>query len=181
MVILQKTALFLVLPSTIAAIPTYRDLFTSVINGIPLGSAESAERSDSAFIRNVDCLKTDMKPLRNNIGAEVSAVVCRSGDVLVKITPPGTTQPLYKWVEYRNFASGAKAAFADLIAPSVYASQDNPPMRDISQRRVSCTRFLGSGRLVLKVYRSDGGCNEEVVNTYTGLTESIRPSGSCGC
>jgi hypothetical protein len=93
MVILQKTALFLVLPSTIAAIPTYRDLFTSVIKGIPLGSAASAEQSDSAFIRNVNCLKTDMKPLRNNIGAEVSAVVCRSGDVLVKITPPARLNP----------------------------------------------------------------------------------------
>lgn len=165
--------------SIVSAIPTYLELMNSMRLGVPYGQSDQALRENRLWQDNIDCAAAPFDGLANKQNVQVDAVVCRSGNVLVRVKPPEASTA-YKWVPLDSvvrMAGGFSligSAHAQTAAPASPAAGAN--------FEVKCQEWVGNGLIRRRILdRASGRCFDEVVNTFTGKVVSSSPATQCHC
>jgi hypothetical protein len=165
--------------SIIAAIPTYLEFGRSQWLGVPFGQYRSAVRENQLWKENIDCAAAPFDGLANKHNVQVDAVVCKSGNVLVRVkSPEGSTA--YHWVPLETVTSLTRNTFdflpdanAQSLAPAEQVAQGNV--------HVICQWWVGNGQIRRRVRDlNTNRCFDEVVNTYNGIVLSSTPA-PCNC
>jgi hypothetical protein len=164
----------------ISAIPTYVELIGSSKLGVPFGNYRAALKENELWKENIECAAAPFAGLANPNNVEVDAVVCLSGNVLVRIKPP-QREVTYKWVP---LDVAAKQASEATIVRAALAASDAPKF-DLAQNnyRVICQLWIANGLLLRRVQRPNNTCFDETVNTFTGQvvrTVQVPCNPQCG-
>jgi hypothetical protein len=171
--------------SIMGSIPTYIELVGSKILGVPFGDYRVAVRENQLWQENISCAAAPFDGLQTKQKIEVDAVVCLSGNVLVRVNPPGS-QTAYKWVpldSVKRADSGfslISTAHAVPRAPSQSLPQDGIVLAQANYQ-VMCQQWVGNGlirRVILN--RAINACFAEVVNTFSGQVVNSSPA-ACSC
>jgi hypothetical protein len=97
---------FLVYPAVavalVSAIPTYIELFNSSKFDVPFGQSSLAKQQNDLWERNLTCSAAPLDPFVNEYNVEVDAIICKSGDVLVRVRTPNK-KTFYRWVPVDAF------------------------------------------------------------------------------
>jgi hypothetical protein len=169
--------------SVFSAIPTYIEFVGSNLLGVPFGQYRIAVTENKLWEQNVACASAPFDGLRTKQAIEVDAVVCNSGNVLVRVNYPGASLTKYKWVPLDSVAaSKTKEAMLGFI-PAAYAQSRLPGDILLAQAnfQVICQGWVGNGlirRVILN--RATNSCFAELVNTFSGAVVSSTPS-ACSC
>jgi hypothetical protein len=156
----------------ISAVPTYIELIGSKMIGVPFGNYKAAVKENELWQENRECAAAPFDGLATAQKIEVDAVICATGDVLVRIKPPGA-KPKYKWVPLETVHSQSTGlitpAFAGGVSPKLHVAQGNFV--------VICQRFVANGVLRRRVHdRAANRCFDETVNTFNGQVTSVTPA-----
>jgi hypothetical protein len=113
----------------LSGLPTVAELVESYRLGVPFGESRQAMMENKLWRENTSCASAPFSGLVNPFNFEVDAVVCRSGNVLVRVRPPDANRPtIYRWVPLDSLgptrtadaaptgATPADAAIARLLA-----------------------------------------------------------------
>lgn len=169
-----------VIIALVSAIPTFVELYKSWNRDIPFGMSRTASEENKLWKKNFECSKGEFLSVKNDFNIEVGTIICRSGDVLLRIQAPGQ-QLIYRWVGLDSLTS-EKIALGDwLIHPAHAASADvdlHPILLAQANSNVLCQRWINSWKLLRRVTVQGQGCFDEIVNTYNGRIEQ-RNSVSC--
>lgn len=171
----------------VSAIPTYVEIFYSKKYEVPFGQSAAAKQQNDLWQRNLSCSAAPFDGLKTDFNVEVDAIICRSGDVLVRVRAPNNAS-FYRWVPVDMFPIKSASAFpwseayaADRLPLLLAQAQDRPaPV-------VICQRFLEPGKVLRRVRetaaqrgsRPDGAsdrCYDEVINSYNGQVLRRAPA-----
>ncbi len=154
---------FLVYPtlviSILSSIPTYIEFAGSSKLGVPFGTYRLAMKENELWKENIECAAAPFSGLANQNNIEVDAVVCLSGNVLVRVKPPAK-KTAYKWVPLETVDAASELNF--LIRNAIAADKSR---REISQSYAS----NGSGTVYCV-----GECMTE--RRIDALMRSLTPS-----
>lgn len=159
--------------AAIGAIPQYIQVFKAMKWDVPVNAVNAAEREHDLWVKNVDCAGGDGRletSLADN--TRVAALVCPSGDVLVKVKRV-TGEESYRWVPLEEAKSqGSRLTALIGISTAVAQEVTNPRIR-LAQ---ACQHWVdqAKGILVRRVREGDK-CYDETVNTFTGQVISRKP------
>jgi hypothetical protein len=163
--------------SILSSIPTYIELVGSMGLNVPFGQYKAAMKESELWKENIECAAAPFDGLTNKHNVAVDAVVCQSGNVLVRVKPP-EKKTAYKWVPLEvapervalNFVGSAYAQTLDRPVPLAQANFF-----------VLCQQWMGNGMIRRRISnRNAGRCFDEVVNTYNGQVLSTNPA-PCNC
>lgn len=165
----------------IGAIPQYSNWIIALMWGIPSDSLAVAKEQIRLWGVNFECSKKgelEMIPIPKNY--KIGALVCPSGDVLVKMEPPTGENPSYRWIGLNTFLDtnnrfGPKEAKAQTVffdkATAIAQSE-----------RVLCQKRHSDGNIVRVIMDSNGKCWKERINPRTGrVIERVQVSCGCSC
>ena len=158
--------------AAIGAIPQYLQVFKSMRLDVPVNAVNAAEREHNLWVKNVDCAGSDDLPetsLADN--TRVVALVCPSGDVLVKVKR-ATGAPSYRWIPLEE-AKSREGQLTALIGISTAVAQEvTTPRIRLAQ---ACQHWVDQAKgILVRRIREGGQCYEETVNTFTGQVISRR-------
>jgi hypothetical protein len=171
----------------VAALPAPLQLAGAMLLGVPYAEFLPALRENKLWKENLACASAPFDGLATPQNMQVDAVVCQSGNVLVRVkSPNGNTA--YRWVPLESVvertantfgligtaqAEGVPASAAALV-PMLVAGGSN--------FEVICQQWLGNGLVKRRLLdRGTGRCIDEVVNTFTGKVVSSSPAPDCRC
>lgn len=98
----------------------------------------------------------------------VGAIVCASGDVLLKIER--TKSPaMFRWVGLKTFSQ--PIAFNEIFH---FAYADTGPACNDNAGKLLCQNRVAPGELLRRVSVPGKGCHDETVDTYTGAVVKRR-------
>ena len=169
--------------SVLSAVPTYIELVGSKFLGVPFGNYRIAVRENELWKENVNCAAAPFDGLKTKQLIEVDAVVCLSGNVLVRVNPPGS-KTAYKWVPLDSVGAnrtGGMGLVSAAYAAPVPLQRQAGEMVAQGGYQVICQHWVGNGmirRVILN--RGVNACFAEVVNTFNGQVVSSGPS-RCSC
>lgn len=169
-----------ILISVIGAIPTFVELYKSWNREIPFGMSRAASEENQLWKKNFECSKGEFLSVKNDLNIEVGTIICRSGDVLLKIQVPSQTA-IYRWVGLDSLTSERMAVANWFIRSAHAASVDgnsNPILLAQANSTVLCQRWINSWKLLRRITLQGQGCFDEIVNTYNGRIEQ-RNSAAC--
>jgi len=160
--------------TAIAAIPTFLELGRSASVKVPYGQSLAAIQQNDLWAKNLSCSTAPFDGLVNEFNIAVDAIICKSGDVLVRFkNPRGKTS--YKWVPVESFEAQASSFFpvrsANAFEPILLGASAAP------QEAVLCQVLLPDGYVLRRV--SDPRtkqCFDEKIRTYTGEVVERRPA-----
>ena len=171
----------------VAALPAPLQLAGAMLLGVPYADFLPALRENQLWKENLACASAPFDGLATARNMQVDAVVCQSGNVLVRVkSPNGSTA--YRWVPLDSVIDQTAGTFgligtahaegvparAAVLAPLLLAGGSN--------FEVICQQWLGNGLVKRRLQdRSSGKCIDEVVNTYTGKVVSSSPAPDCSC
>jgi hypothetical protein len=172
---------FLVYPTLVitalSAIPTYVDVVGSTVLGVPVGHFRQAVRENALWKENIACAAAPFNGVLNENNIAVDAVVCQSGNVLVRVKPPSQRTPAYKWVPLDSVTTSSSF----LIRSAVAAEAGAPFQIAQGNFMVLCQQWIGNGLLRRRVHdRGANRCFDETVNTFNGQVVSWNPA-PCAC
>lgn len=165
----------------VAALPAPMQLAGAMLLGVPYADFLPALRENKLWQENLACASAPFDGLATSRNLQVDAVVCQSGNVLVRVkSPNGDTA--YRWVPLDSVVTLAAGGFS--LISSAHA-QPLPLLALASgggSLEVVCQQWVGNG-LVKRRMRdsSTGRCFDEVVNTFTGKVVSSTPAPDCRC
>ncbi len=164
----------------IGAIPTFLELYQAWNRDIPFGMSRIASEENKLWKKNFECSKGEFISVKNSFNIEVGTIICRSGDVLLRIQAPGQ-ESIFRWVGLDSLTP-KKMAVGDLFINSAYANSANGALAPILLAQASptvlCQRWITSSKLLRRVSIQGQGCFDEIVNTYNGQVEQ-RNSAPC--
>jgi len=167
----------------VAALPAPMQLAGAMLLGVPYADFLPALRENKLWQENLACASAPFDGLATSRNLQVDAVVCQSGNVLVRVkSPNGDTA--YRWVPLDSVVQHAAAGGFSLIS-SAYA-QPLPLLALAagggSNFEVVCQQWVGNGLVKRRIRDSSTGrCFDEVVNTFTGKVVSSVPAPDCRC
>jgi len=157
----------------LSAIPTYYEAFYSHKYDVPYGQSATARQQNDMWEKNLTCTAAPIDGFITDFNIEVDAIICRSGDVLVRVRTPAK-QEFYRWVPVEGFPIRS----ASFFVPEAHAADVRQPQRTSS---VVCQRRLDGSRVLRRVQEGPdtslrpkgtppvgGRCFDEVINTYSG-------------
>jgi len=158
--------------AALSAIPTYIEVFYSHKYDVPFGQSSTAKQQNDLWEKNLSCTAAPIDGFLTDFNIEVDAIICRSGDVLVRVRTPAK-QAFYRWVPVEGFPIKP----ASLLFSEAYAADTRQPQRNISS--VVCQRRLDGSKVLRRVQErpdtnrpkgspSGDRCFDEVINTYSG-------------
>ncbi len=169
-----------VIIAVIGAIPTFVELYKAWDRNIPFGMSRMASEENKLWKKNFECSKGEFLSVKNELNIEVGTIICRSGDVLLRIQTPGQTS-IYRWVGLESLTS-EKMAVANFFINSAHAARAdadlNPILLAQANSTVLCQRWVNSWKLLRRISIQGQGCFDEIVNTYNGRIEQ-RNSATC--
>jgi hypothetical protein len=164
--------------SIVSSIPTYIELAGSFSHGTSFGQHKAAVRENELWKENIACAAAPFDGLANKHNIEVDAVVCQSGNVLVRVKPP-QQQTAYKWVPLDSVT--AKRTALDIVAAAHAQSPPAPIVVAQSNFRVLCQNWVGNGLIRRRIQDTQRNqCFDEVVNTFNGQVVRSNPA-PCSC
>lgn len=159
--------------SVIGAIPTFVELYKSWNRDTPFGMSRIASEENRLWKKNFECSKGEFLSVKNDFNIEVGSIICRSGDVLLRIQAPGQ-QSIYRWVGLDSLTS-EKMALGNLFISSAHAGGAGGDLSPIllaqTNSTVLCQRWINSWKLLRRITVQGQGCFDEIVNTYNGRIE----------
>lgn len=153
----------------LSAIPTYVEFVGSHVTKVPFGHYKTAVRENELWKENFQCADAPFDGVTNKHNIEVDAVVCKSGNVLVRVKPPGQ-DTAYKWVPLDSITQ--KTSAVSFIG-TAHAQTNN---------QATCQKWIGNGMVRKQVKNKvKNQCVEEVVNTFNGkvISSKVVPC-TCG-
>jgi hypothetical protein len=165
--------------SVISAVPTYIEFVGSNLLDVPFGEYREAKRENELWQENINCAAAPFDGLKNKHNVEVDAVVCQSGNVLVRVKPPDN-KTKYRWVPLETPAQQRTAA--SLI--STAHARSLRVVGEIAQGNfvVICQQWLGNGMIRRRIQDINGRrCFDEVVNTFNGQVVSTTAAPCIAC
>ena len=81
----------------VGAVPTFKELYDSRSRDVDFGTSKIAEMRNEMWRKNMTCGMAPMDPLINDFNVAVDATICKSGDVLIRVTTPAKKQ-FFEWV-----------------------------------------------------------------------------------
>jgi hypothetical protein len=81
----------------VGAVPTFKELYDSHSRDVDFGTSKIAEMRNEMWRKNMTCGMAPMDPLINDFNVAVDATICKSGDVLIRVTTPAKKQ-FFEWV-----------------------------------------------------------------------------------
>ena len=162
--------------SMLGSMPTITQWYQSrgVPDDVPIKLVAEAKGQNDLWEANFECTsKANFETVTNIHNRQVSAIVCPSGDVLVKVKLPGSEKEISRWVGVQSFEERKRSA-ANLIMSDAVAAGERIVLAQATS--VVCQRWLNNGRLLRRVRDGGGHCFDEVINTYTGALESRLPA-----
>jgi len=161
------------LTSVVASIPTFIDIVNATNMGVEWNQKKQATQSDTIWAKNPLCVLHIEPPTVTPFNIAVSATVCESGDILVKISlPTEQNNNYYKWIELQDVID-VQITSLDWLLNSVVAD-DNIVVASNSEVTALCHRFVQPGMLLRRVSIKGVGCYDELINTYTGAVISVK-------
>jgi hypothetical protein len=157
----------------VGAVPQYLQWLSAISIGVPLSSnVSSLKEQNEAWSRNANCLSTidHVKPATETTYA-IDILACPSGDILVTLTPvqnPNAQQ--LKWIVTKDIVQHEAHwhLLSSAFAQEPAATRPTP----------HATRVVGvksDGDLIIRrVQLSDGTCEDQTINSYTGRLLSRR-------
>ena len=81
----------------VGAVPTFKELYDSKSRDVDFGTSKIAEMRNEMWRKNMTCGMAPLDPLINDFNVAVDATICKSGDVLIRVTTPAKKQ-FFEWV-----------------------------------------------------------------------------------
>ena len=162
--------------SMLGSMPTITHWYHSreIPDDVPIQSRLEAKAQHDFWEANFECTsKATFETVINPENTQVSAIVCPSGDVLVKVKRPGSASEISRWIGVQSVQERKRSA-ANLIMSDAIAAGERIVLAQATS--VVCQRWLNNGRLLRRVRDGSGHCFDEVINTYTGALESRLPA-----
>lgn len=165
----------------VAALPAPLQFLGAMALGVPYADFWQALRENQLWKDNIACAAAPFDGLAvNQQNVQVDAVVCQSGNVLVRVQPLAG-KPAYRWVPLDSMLERTAGAFG-LIATAHAQPAPAGPVSVSSNQQVVCQQWLGNGLIRRRIFdRGSNRCYDEVVNTFTGRVVSTTPAPSCNC
>lgn len=171
----------------VAALPAPVQLAGALLLGVPYADFLPALRENKLWKENLACASAPFDGLATAQNMQVDAVVCQSGNVLVRVkSPNGNTA--YRWVPLDSVIDQTAGTFSLISTaqaagvPASGAALVPLLVAGGSTFEVICQQWLGNGLVKRRLQdRSTGQCIDEVVNTYTGKVVSTSPAPDCRC
>lgn len=174
----------------VAALPAPVQLAGAVLLGVPYAEFLPALRENKLWKENLACASAPFDGLATPQNLQVDAVVCQSGNVLVRVkSPNGSTA--YRWVPLESVIDHSASSGFSLISSAYAAGRPAgaAPLVPLlvaggggSNFEVVCQQWIGNGMVKRRILdRGSGRCFDEVVNTYTGKVVSSSPAPDCRC
>jgi hypothetical protein len=165
----------------IGAIPQYQNWWQAYKLKVPARSVSQATEQIDLWNKNYECSKKEnpytVKTCRNEL---IQTTVCPSGDILVKVQTPDKPTPDYRWIGFNTFRDTNAVAF-DPFVKEAYADETGKGINLFAQNEtILCQYRDANGFIVRRIRLSNGRCQEEVINPYTGAT-TIRPAPCTPC
>ncbi|MDG1199528.1 MAG: hypothetical protein P8N12_02765 [Porticoccaceae bacterium] len=188
----------------VGAVPTFKELYESRSRDVDFGTSKIAEMRNEMWRKNMTCGMAPMDPLINDFNVAVDATICKSGDVLIRVTTPAKKQ-FFEWVSIDAIFS---ANISDTAAINLFSSamadqfdyqdewpEDQWPDYDsdfepedshsgaLSQYYgpvVLCQNWINNVLFVRRVSYPNQGCFDETINTFTGQVLNVSPA-PCYC
>lgn len=166
----------------VAALPAPIQLAGAMLLGVPYADFLPALRENKLWQENLACASAPFDGLATSRNLQVDAVVCQSGNVLVRVkSPNGDTA--YRWVPLDSVVTLAASSFS--LISSAHA-QPLPLLAVASvggsSFEVICQQWVGNGLVKRRIRdNASGRCFDEVVNTFSGKVVSSTPAPDCRC
>lgn len=148
-------------------VPAILQLFLAYTHGIDIQEVPYAKRNSELFARNFACTDSEQYDyVTHRDSTTISTKLCPSGDVLVKFEAPNA-QPTYQFVA---LGTTEQQSWLDLLMPAAHAASPEVDAMQVKQSAptVICQKIIADGRLLRRLRYSDGRCEDEVINTYSG-------------
>jgi hypothetical protein len=161
----------------VGAVPQYGQWIAAIRMGISPGSDVVFYKQQSeAWDRNGECLQNAaidrLKPVsQTNYAIEILA--CKSGDILVTMIPvqnPDAAE--HRWIVTKDIV-GHQAQFS--LTTSAFAQEPAAVPAEVQATRVLGVRRDGS-TIIRRVQLSNGACEDQAINSYTGRLLGRRPA-----
>ena len=188
----------------VGAVPTFKELYDSYSRDVDFGTSKKAEMRNEMWRKNMTCGMAPMDPLINDFNVAIDATICKSGDVLIRVTTPGKKQ-FFEWVSIDAiFSANVSDTAAINLFSSAIADQsdyqddwseadwldsesdfepDEPYSDNLSQYYgpvVLCQNWINNVLFVRRVSYPNQGCFDETINTFTGQVVNVTPA-PCYC
>jgi len=166
------------LAAAIGAIPQYGNWILALRRGVPANAVQIADEDTRLWEKNAQCaLDGHPQTVASNSTVQVSAIVCPNGDILLTIIKSG--EKLFRWIGYARHGKLA------LLSPLEKATAGTAIAATSMQapEEVICQKWIRQGLLLRRVKLPEGGCQDEVVDTYKGKVMKRSPAPcepSCG-
>lgn len=176
--ILMYPTLFIAI---LGAIPQYSNWFSAWLHGIPASYLGAAKEQIELWDSNFECSKENkLESIETLTNFQVGALVCPSGDVLVKVYSPLEKKPFYRWIGINSFIQ-AKSFFSPKEAIGKTFSFDETLYLAKSESVLCQKRALGDR--IIRIFRdTNGNCWKEEINIRTGKVierKSVSCNSSC--
>ena len=152
----------------LGSLPTIYELYNSWKIDVPYGESQLAAEQNVLWQTNFDCSKEKFKSVKNVNNIEVGAIVCATGDVLLKVASPNAS-PMFRWVGLKSLSN---ISLLEMMVSSAHAENfvvgENIQLASNHVPVLICQRWLKPGTLLRRVSVSNEGCFDEVLNTFTG-------------
>ena len=175
----------------VAALPAPMQLAGAMLLGVPYAEFLPALRENKLWKENLACASAPFDGLATPQNLQVDAVVCQSGNVLVRVkSPNGSTA--YRWVPLESVIDRSAGNGFSLISSAHAAGlpAGAAPLLPLlaagggggSNFEVICQQWVGNGMVKRRILdKGSGRCFDEVVNTYTGQVVSSTAAPDCRC
>jgi hypothetical protein len=159
----------------IGAVPQYSQWVEEKWNHIAPGHLQGAQEQETAWERNINCLR-DIDHIKPNSSTNygIDLVSCPTGDILVTVTPlQNPDQHVSRWIVTKNlFTQIAESWFS--TAAWAQGAAGMPPAGAVQQRIVD-TRKDGS-MVTQRIQLSDNSCVDETIDAFTGRHIGRKPA-----
>jgi hypothetical protein len=142
------------------AVPTFKELYDSHSRDVDFGTSKIAEMRNEMWRKNMTCGMAPLDPLINDFNVAVDATICKSGDVLIRVTTP-TKKQFFEWVAIDTIFSSITPdvvgvnLFSSAIASELAAQNSGDPEAEIFAQYygpvVLCQNWISNALFVRRV------------------------------
>jgi hypothetical protein len=161
----------------------YPTLAVAIIGAVPTYYewVKPGEDQSQFWERNAACYQEAPTPqaviTKGNDRVEVT--VCPTGDVLIKVTPSNTAEPVYQWIGHETLTKKIANSLLPGLQEALAEERQRPGERLVpSGSRVICQRREANGLILRIIALANGQCRQEMIHPSTG---KVVKSGSAPC
>ncbi len=168
----------------LGSVPTWGEIIKSIQLGVPFGQSSHADEQNRLWQENFECTRIkNPTTIMTEHKVEIGSLVCESGDVLLSGKRPEWDYPQKRWIAFDtvappNYIKKAGNTLLNLFSKAYATETDSILSAQAQPASVICQRWIGNGQLLQRI-RTNTGCFDQVINTYTGWVTSYTPAPSC--